>query len=813
MLQKYLRQSTQKVIEAINIGSMEFANLKQNVFSSEFVLLGLLMQENSTPAKIITEIRTDASAYIDKMIETIYARQPNVEARGVIRATISPEVEKLFELASYETKKFGDNYISTGTLFLALFNDEIKPASTILKKAGLNYGECREVLERLMSGKNIKDKNSETTIDILTSYAIDLNEKANNNQLDPVIGREDEIERMIEILCRRNKNNPIILGGAGVGKTALVEGLVQKITEYEITNKLYNKKIFMLDMASITAGAKFKGEFEERLKNILQRAIDSKGNIILFIDEIHTITEAGRGAGGLNASEIFKPALARGAIQIIGATTLDDYKKTIEKDKALCRRFQPLILDEPSVNDTIKILQGIKHKYEKHHDIKYSDKSLIAAAQLSERYITDRFLPDKAVDLIDEAGARKHLRLISVPAKIKKLEKEKLDLIRAQKDLYAEGDFKNVSTIQQKLSIISQKLEKERALWQKKTEKLDTRITENDIAIIISRATKIPVHRLIESEAEKLSKMEEKIHQRLISQNEAIISLANAIRRNRAGLRKSDKPIGSFIFLGPTGVGKTELAKALAEFLFDTESKIIRLDMSEYMEKHTVSKLVGSPPGYIGFEEGGQLTERIKRNPYSIILLDELEKAHVDVFNMLLQILDDGRLTDSHGVTVSFKNTIIIGTSNIGSGILFEKSKRIGFGDTNEKKIQYEELKKEVLKEVNKFFKPEFINRIDDLIVFHPLNMEDILAIEDLQLKKLVKIAKEKGYSLTITDAARKKIAMDGYSDEFGARPLIRVIESKIENPLSLKIINGEFSKKDSIIIELSGEDIILRKN
>ncbi|MGA1868512.1 MAG: ATP-dependent Clp protease ATP-binding subunit [bacterium] len=813
MLQKYFRQSTKKVVEAINIGSIEFANLRQTFFTSEFVLLGLLLQENSTPLKIINEIRTNPSEYIDKIIERIYARQPQIESKEAVKITIAPEVEKLFEIASFEAKKFGDTYISTGTLFLALFNDEIKSCSTILKEVGLNYGECREVLERLMSGKQMENKDSETTVDILSAYTIDLNEKAHNNELDPVIGREDEIERMIEILCRRNKNNPIILGGAGVGKTALVEGLAQRISEYDVTRKLFHKRIFMLDMASVTAGAKFKGEFEERLKDILQRIIDSKGAIILFIDEIHTITEAGRGTGGLNAADIFKPALARGEIQIIGATTLDDYKKTIERDKALSRRFQPLILDETSIEDTIKILHGIKHNYEEHHEIHYTDDAIIAAAKLSERYITDRFLPDKAVDLIDEAGARKHLSLISVPTQIKKLEKEKLDLKETQAHLYSKGDFENVSKIQQEISIISQELEKEKRLWQERTKKLDARITENDIAHIISRATKIPVHRLIESEAEKLSTMEEKIHQRLISQDEAIVSVSNAIRRNRAGLKRSDKPIGSFIFLGPTGVGKTELAKALAEFLFDTESKIIRLDMSEYMEKHTVSKLVGSPPGYVGFEEGGQLTERIKRNPYSIVLLDELEKAHIDVFNMLLQILDDGRLTDSHGITVSFKNTIIIGTSNIGTGILFDKSNRIGFGDKNGKKIHYEELKKQILKEVYKFFKPEFINRIDDIIVFHPLRIEDILAIEDLHLQKLIHTVQENGYSLSITDAVKKKIAEAGYSDEYGARPLIRVIESKIENPLSLKIIKAEFSKGDSIIVKLVNDEIMLEKN
>ena len=799
------------VVEAINIGTMELVNLKQSVFSSTFILIGLLMQEDSMPVKIINEIRTNSSEYIEKLINRIYSIQPHTETNNILKISISPEVDKLFEIAFSEAKKFGDKYISTGTLFLALFNDNIQPVATILKEADLNYGECREAIERLINGRTIQEKNAESIKDIFKIYTIDLNEKAQNNDLDPVIGREDEIDRMIEILCRRNKNNPIILGNAGVGKTALVEGLAQKIIRYEVTEKIYKKRIFSLDMASITAGAKMKGEFEERLKSILQRIINAKGNIILFIDEIHTITETGGGFGGLNASDIFKPALSRGEIQVIGATTLNDYKKTIEQDKALSRRFQPLILDEPSIDDTIKILNGIKYKYETHHEVLYSDEAIIAAAKLSERYITDRFLPDKAVDLIDEAGAKKHLSLVTIPPRVKKLEKEKLDLKKDQSELYTKNNFEKASKLQQQISIILKKLKKEKDTWQENLKKINKKITENDIAMVISRATKIPVHRLIESEADKLSKMEENIHKRLISQDEAVISVSNAIRRNRAGLRHSSRPIGSFIFLGPTGVGKTELAKALAEFLFDDETKIIRLDMSEYMEKHTVSKIIGSPPGYIGFEQGGQLTEKIKRNPYSIVLLDELEKAHFDVFNILLQILDEGRLTDSHGVTVSFKNAIIIGTSNIGTGILFEKSKRIGFGDKN-KRIQNEELKKGVLKEVYKFFKPEFINRIDDIIVFHPLRMEDILLIEELQLNKLTNIAKSNGYSLIITDEVKRKIAIEGYSDEYGARSLIRVIESRIENPLSLRIIKRDFSKGDSIIIKLKGDEIILVK-
>jgi ATP-dependent Clp protease ATP-binding subunit ClpC len=813
MFQKYLRLCTEKVIHAINIGTMELANLRQTVFTPEFILLGIIEQDDSIVNQILEQITSDPLKLIDSITEKIYNTQPKSDNgnKDQMNITLSPDIERLFEIALDETKKFEDKFISTGSLFLSFFNPSIQPASTILYEVGLKYHECRDILMNMKNGMNIDSRDSESKEDVLKVYGADLTELAQQGQLDPVIGREKDIMRIIEILARRTKNNPIIIGQPGVGKTVLVEGLAQLIINSRVPETLLNRKIIQLDLAQITAGAKFKGEFEERMKMVVDTLVNSKGKTIAFIDEIQTLIDA-NGGGNIKAGDILKPALARGQIQLIGTTSTETYKKTIEKDKTLSRRFQPIKLDEPSENETILILDGLKTKYEDHHKVKYSPEAVEAAARMSARYINDRFLPDKAVDLMDEAGARKHLYIITIPPEIQQLEKEKTDLRREQTDAFVNNKIEEVVDYQQKINAIEARLKQLKDEWFKNRKTSDNIISEEDIAEVISQSVGIPVNKVVETESEKLKLMEDKLHDRIIGQDEPVSAVSNAIRRNRAGLKDANKPIGCFLFLGPTGVGKTELAKALAEFLFDDENKIIRLDMSEYMEKHSVSKMIGSPPGYVGYDEGGQLTERIRRQPFSIVLLDEMEKAHEDVFNILLQIFDEGRLTDSQGVEVSFKNSIIIGTSNLGSSHIFDLEKRIGFTPTQKKGENYEVIKERILEETKKFFKPEFLNRIDDMIVFHPLQKDHIVKIADLMLLKLKAKIESNGFFVDFTIQAKEKISELGYSPEFGARPLRRVIENHVENPISLKIISGEIKRGDTLIVDVENNEIAIKK-
>lgn len=812
MFQKYLRICTEKVIHSINIGTMELANLRQTVFSPEFILLGIIEQDDSIVIQILEQLNPDHLKLIDSITDKIYSYQPKNESTPEsINITLSPDIEKLFEIALDETKKFDDKFISTGSLFLAFFNPSIQPASTILYESGLRYNECRETLLNLKGSLKIDTRDSESREDVLREYGSNLTELAQQGRLDPVVGRENEITRIIHILARRTKNNPIIIGEPGVGKTVLVEGLAQLIVNSRVPETLLNKKIIQIDVTQVTAGAKFKGEFEERMKDIVDSLINSNGKIIAFIDEMQTLIDASTG-GNIRAGDILKPALAKGQIQLIGAASTDSYKKSIEKDKALSRRFQPVKLEEPSVQQTIEILTELRSRYEKHHNIVYTEEAIDSAARMADRYITDRFLPDKAVDLIDEAGARKHLFVISIPPEIQELEKEKTDIRRQQTDAFVENRIEDVVEFQQRINEIEKKLKTLKSEWLLTKKTSENIVTAEDIAEVVSNSTGIPVNKLVESESVKLKTMEKKLHQRIMGQDEPIQAVSNAIRRNRAGLKDKNKPIGSFLFLGPTGVGKTELAKALAEFLFDDENKIIRLDMSEYMEKHSVSKMIGSPPGYVGYDEGGQLTERIRRSPYSIVLLDEMEKAHEDVFNIFLQIFDEGRLTDSQGVETSFKNSIIIATSNLGSSNIFDLEKRIGFAQTPDRKESYEILKEKILEETKKFFKPEFLNRIDDIIVFHPLDEDHIMDITDLLLSKLKAKIEEIGYIINFTKKSKKKISELGYSQEFGARPLRRIIENYVENEISLKIISGEIKKNDKILIDVQKDKIVIKK-
>lgn len=816
MLQKYIRYCTKKVLDAINIGTMELVNMRQNVFTTEFVLLGLLVQNDSSITEIIEQLKLDTERIRKRLMDGIFAsidnQASNIPSTSNIQLVISSEVEKVFEIALQESKRMEDKFISTEALFIALFNPQAGNTGKIIREAGLELENVRSAIKEIRGGRKVANQDDESKLDVLKEYTVDLLELARQGELDPVIGREKEIERVIQILSRRKKNNPVLIGEAGVGKTVIVEGLAQQIVAAEVPQSLLSKRILSLDMASLIAGAGVRGEFEGRLKSIRDSIIDAGGRIILFIDELHTVVGVGGGAsaGGMGAPDILKPALARGQMQLIGATTYDDYRKFIEPDRALARRFQTVMISEPGIEETKQILEGLKLCYERHHNIDYTAESIDAAARLSDRYITDRAQPDKAIDLMDEAGSKKHLELHYTPPDIKRLENEKRAHAALKKEAFERQDFEEATKHHAELQVIEERLTSKKEEWQKELKKKDSTVTPDDIAAIVSSWTGIPASRMLETEAGKLASMEEKIHERIVSQEAAVKAIADAIRRNRAGLREISRPIGAFLFLGPTGVGKTELAKTLAEFLFDNETRIVRLDMSEYMERHEVAKLIGAPPGYVGYGEGGQLTEKIKRMPYSVVLLDEIEKAHPDVFNMLLQVLDEGRLTDAQGHVISFRNSIIIGTSNIGSEKLAEQHE-IGF-KPGPGIISHEEAKEMVLSEVKKYFKPEFLNRLDDMIVFHSLTKEHISRILEILLKRLIKRLKEEGLSLEIGPEIKQKLVTEGYDPKYGARPLKRAIEREIENKLSLSIVNRQFRPGDKIRAILQDNEIAFEK-
>ena len=815
MLQKYIRYCTKKVLDAINIATMELVNMGHAVFTTEFLLLGLLVQNDSSIITIMEQLKLDTDRLKKRLTDDIFASLENqttkIAKAGNIQLTISGEVDKVFELALQESKTMGDKLISTEALFLALFDSQSGKVSEILKDAGLAKENVKSAIDEIRGGRKVVNQDDESKLDVLKEYTLDLLELARQGELDPVIGREKEIERIIQILSRRKKNNPVLIGEAGVGKTVIVEGLAQQIVAAEVPQSLLSKRILSLDMAALIAGASVRGEFEGRLKSIRDTIIDSGGRIILFIDELHTVVGVGGGAsGGMGAPDILKPALARGQLQLIGATTYDDYRKHIESDRALARRFQTVQVNAPGIDDTRKILEGLKPYYEKHHNIDYTPESLDAAARLSDRYITDRAQPDKAIDLLDEAGSKKHLEMHYTPPDLKKLENEKRAQTALKKEAFERQDFEEATKHHAELQIIEEQLVTKKEMWQKELKEKDTSVTSEDIAGVVSSWTGIPASRMLEGEAGKLAHMEEKIHERIVAQEAAVGAIADAIRRNRAGLREASRPIGTFLFLGPTGVGKTELAKTLAEFLFDDETHIVRLDMSEYMERHEVAKLIGAPPGYVGYGEGGQLTERIRRVPYAVVLLDEVEKAHPDVFNMLLQVLDEGRLTDAQGHVVSFRNTIIIGTSNIGSEKLAEKHE-IGF-KSGTGIISHDEAKDMILSEVKKYFKPEFLNRLDDMIVFHSLTKKHMSHILDILLNRLIKRLKEEEISLEIGAEIKEKLVADGHEPKYGARPLKRAIEREIENKLSLCIVNRQFQSGDKVKAIIKDKEIAFKK-
>lgn len=801
MFQEYIQKSTNKVVHTVEIALAELASLKQTHLTPDFILLALVAQPDSEAMQIIEHITSNPVNALTQIKEQIYKHYQQATPEKVTRIIGSQELSNLFQIAYDEAINIGDKFVSTGTLFIAMFNSEVGHTADYLHEAGLKREQALQALKEIRGGRSIGSSNAETEADVLAKYTQDLTKLAREGKLDPVIGREEEIALVIQTLSRRKKNNPAIIGEAGVGKTVIVERLAQCIADADVPDTLLNKRLLSLDMGEIVAGASMRGEFEERLKLVRDAVIEAKGQVILFIDELHTVVGAGASAGGIDAPSMLKTALAQGSLQVIGADTLDEYRKYVEADKALERRFHPILVREPSVEETIRIMEGIAPRYEKHHHIHYEAKALEAAARLSERYISDRHLPDKAVDLIDEAGARRHIRLVSIPSDIKKLEQENQQLQQNKSKAFNGQNFEVAASLQMKILEVEEQLKTARTKWESERGKVDSLVTDEDIAEVVSSWTGIPVARMVESEAEKLTLMEDNLHRRIIGQDDAVRSVADAIRRNRAGIGSPRRPIGTFLFLGPTGVGKTELARALAAYLLDDETRIVSLDMSEYMERHEVSKMIGAPPGYIGYGEGGQLTEKVRHNPYTVVLLDEVEKAHPDVFNMLLQILENGQLTDAQGHTVSFRNTIIIGTSNLGTDALSPEKRNIGF--IRSETPDYLEAKHLVMHEVKKFFKPEFLNRLDDIIVFHYLEEQQVLKIAHMFVRELTENMKQKKIKLEIDEKVFHKLARDGFDPVYGARPLRREVERQVENPLAMKIIKGECAEGSRVHISV----------
>ena len=790
MIQNFTQLSTKKVLQALEMAVAELAGMRQNLLTPDFILVALLSQPDSEPARILENLLSNPSEAAERIkgrIRQQYQRAAPLQANQVVAAQ---ELVELFRIAYEEAKQLGDSYISTGTLFIALFDPKTGHTAELLRGEGINRDQARKALREIRGGRTVSSEDAETEPDVLERYTRDLTEMARRGELDPVIGREEEIAQVIQTLSRRKKNNPALIGEAGVGKTVIVEGLAQRIAAADVPDTLLNKRLLALDMGEVVAGAKMRGEFEERLKSVRDAVIEAKGKVILFIDELHTVVGAGAGAGGMDAPSLLKTALAQGTLQVIGADTLDEYHRFVETDKALERRFHPILVREPSIEETVRILRGIAPRYELHHRVHYAADALEAAAQLAERYISDRRLPDKAVDLLDEAGAHKHLRQTAIPREVRDLERERRRLLQEKTDAFNGQAFEQAARLQMEILKLEERLAAARKDWETVRGREDKDIHAEDIARVVSRWTGIPISRMVETEADKLSHMEENLHKRVVGQEDAVRAISNAIRRNRAGIASARRPIGSFLFLGPTGVGKTELARSLAAFLLDDESRIIRLDMSEYMERHEVSKMIGAPPGYIGYGEGGQLTERVRRNPYAVVLLDEVEKAHPDVFNMLLQILEDGRLTDAQGRAVSFRNTILIGTSNLGTEALSPDKRPIGF--VQSATPSYAEARDLVLHEVKKFFKPEFLNRLDDVIVFHYLEPEDVRAIAQMLVDELVRRLAARKIELLVEDAVLDRLAADGFDPVYGARPLRREVERQLENPLAMKIVTGE---------------------
>ena len=849
-LDKFTLRAQEAIQSAIELAER---NQHQQV-EPEHLLVAMLEQEEGIVRPLIGKLGANVAVILNDT-QAAVARFPRVQGG---QQYFSPRLSQIFTESQKQADKFQDEFISTEPLLLAIVEEQNGDAGKILRQHGVNKDDLLKVIQQMRGGSRITDQNAEQNYQALSKYARDLTELARKGKLDPVIGRDDEIRRTIQVLSRRTKNNPVLIGEPGVGKTAIVEGLAQRIVSGDVPETLRNKRLVGLDLGAMLAGAKYRGEFEDRLKAVLKEIENAQGQIILFIDELHTLVGAGAAEGAIDASNMLKPALARGELRCVGATTLNEYKKHIEKDAALERRFQQVYVGEPTVEDTIAILRGLKERYEVHHGVRIKDSAIVAAATLSNRYITDRFLPDKAIDLIDEAASRLRIEIDSLPQDIDQLEREIIQLEIERQALQREEDEKSMARlkeIEQRIANLKETSSGMKAKWQSEKEAIEhmrtakaeleqlklqldqarnagdlaraseiqygkipelelrlkaeqdklaafqqdgvmlkEEVDEEDVAEVVAKWTGIPVSRMLEGEMQKLVTMEGRLGARVIGQEEALTAVANAVRRARAGLQDPNRPIGSFIFLGPTGVGKTETARALAEFLFDDERAMVRLDMSEYMEKHAVARMIGAPPGYVGYEEGGQLTEAVRRRPYSVILFDEIEKAHSDVFNVLLQILDDGRLTDSKGRTVDFKNTVLIMTSNLGS-------REIQAAEGDE-----EQVREAVLQELRLHFKPEFLNRVDDVVIFHQLSREQIGAIIDVQLERLRAMLAERNLTLVLEPSARELLMREGYDPSYGARPLKRAIQSYIQNPLAVKLLQGEILPGQTIRLSANGD-------
>ena len=774
---------------------------RHNQWDVEHILLALLEQEKGIAQEILRELGVDAEA-VKRRVEAVLDTFPKLAYEGTqIYAT--PRISLLLENANHEADRLKDEFVSTEHLFIAIAGEPRGQAVAILGAFGITQEKIYQVLLKIRGGHRVTDRQAESKYRSLEKYGHDLTEMARQGKLDPVIGREDEIKRVTQILARRTKNNPVIIGDAGVGKTAIAEGLAQKIAAEDVPDSLKGKRVVALDMGALVAGSKFRGEFEERLKAVLDEVRQANGEVILFIDELHTVVGAGAAEGAIDASNMLKPALSRGELQCIGATTLDEYRKHVEKDKALERRFQPVFLAEPSVEATIEMLRGLRPRYEAHHKIKIDDSALVAAAKLSQRYVSDRFLPDKAIDLIDEAASKLRIEMESAPPEVKTLDQKMKHLLDEEEAASQRRDYQKAAELKAERLRLEQQYNQAKTQWQQ-AKRIDGVVAADDIAQLISQWTGIPVSRMLETEADKLVHMEERLHQRIIDQEEAVTAVSEAIRRGRAGLKDPKRPIGSFIFLGPTGVGKTELARALAEFLFDTEDAMVRLDMSEYMEKHTVSRLIGAPPGYVGYEEGGQLTEAVRRRPYRVILFDEVEKAHPDVFNILLQLLEDGRLTDGHGRTVDFKNTVVIMTSNLGT----EEFQRQPVGFYPKEGADEKRMRTAVEDALKRTFRPELLNRIDDVIIFHSLTEENLKDVVELLIREVAKRLSERSIKLNVTPEAKAWLVKRGYDPIYGARPLRRAIQRYVESPISSKILQSEFKEGNTITVDVRDDNL-----
>ena len=797
-------QFTEKAQEVLGASQEIVRQHKHNQWDVEHILLALLQQEGGVTAEIFKELGIEMDPVASKVAEVI-SRTPTVAYdSGQIYPT--PRVDSLIRAALAEADRFNDEFIGAEHLLLAIAGEQNEEGAAILKEFGVDQEKIYSALQNIRGGQRITDPRAESKYRALEKYARDLTQLARDGKLDPVIGREEEVKRVMQVLTRRTKNNPVIIGEVGVGKTAIAEGLAQKIVADDVPDALKGRRLIALDMGSLVAGSKFRGEFEERLKAVMDEIRNAQGEIVLFIDELHTVVGAGAAEGSIDASNMLKPALSRGELQCVGATTLDEYRERIEKDRALERRFQPVYVEEPNEEDTVEILKGLRPRYEAHHKIQITDGALETAAMLSHRYISERFLPDKAIDLMDEAASKIRIDAQSAPPEVKELEREIKHLANEEEAASQRSDFEKTATLKSERLGLEEKYKKSRDKWLKE-KKIPELVDEEAIAELVAKWTGIPVTRMLEGETEKLINMEDNIHERIIGQDEAVIAVSDAIRRARAGLKDPKRPIGSFIFLGPTGVGKTELARALAEFLFDEEEAMVRIDMSEYQEKHTVSRLIGAPPGYIGYEEGGQLTEVVRRRPYKVILFDEIEKAHPDVFNILLQILEDGRLTDGHGRAVDFKNTIVIMTSNLGSAEFQRGS--LGFRQEKQTKTEQDRLKGFVETELKRAFRPEFLNRIDEVIVFQPLTEDQIKQIVDLLMNEVQKRLEDRKITVVLTEEAKEWLAEEGFDPVFGARPLRRTIQREVENPLSKKILMGEFSEGEEVRVDLSHEGLV----